>query len=48
MVLGTSGYQKWLWLYLVKKYGMAGNEARVSAGAFIECGTAMFKWRLDE
>jgi hypothetical protein len=39
--------QKWLQLYLVKKLGMA-KEARLLEGGFVGCGTAMFKWRLDE
>jgi hypothetical protein len=40
--------QKWLQLYLVKKFRMAKKEARLLAGGFVGCGTAMFKWRLDE
>jgi hypothetical protein len=33
-------------LYLVKRCGMAKKEARLLAGGFVGCGTAMFKWRL--
>jgi hypothetical protein len=40
--------QKWLQLYLVKRFGMAKKDARLLAGGFVGCGTALFKWRLDE